>query len=193
METIIKLIVGLGNPGPHYANNRHNVGSWFVEELAARSNHQLHLETKFHGLFATIKLAEHECKLLFPTTYMNRSGQAVRAIAHFYKIQPKEILVVHDELDFPAGTVKLKFDGGNAGHNGLEDISSHLNSREFYRLRLGIGRPSQKSVDIADYVTSDPSRADRLEIYTAIERAIKILPEILAGNIEKAMQELHSS
>lgn len=182
----IQLIVGLGNPGDEYENTRHNVGAWFVEALAEQHKISLRMETKFKGLFGAFE----NCKLLIPTTFMNLSGQAVKAVANFYKISPEEILVAHDELDFEAGVVKLKIGGGNNGHNGLKDIIANLNSADFYRLRFGIGRPNDKNY--TDYVLHSPSKTDKAQIENAIDNAINIVPELLAGNFAKAMQNLHT-
>jgi PTH1 family peptidyl-tRNA hydrolase len=185
----IELIVGLGNPGPQYENTRHNVGAWFIEELAKQENVVLRFETKFHGLFSSCKIADSECKLLFPSTFMNNSGQAVRAVVNFYKIPPEAILLAHDELDFAAGTVKLKFGGGLAGHNGLEDIAKALNTRQFYRLRFGIGRPQNK--DVINYVLNNPSQSEKILIKEAISKAISAVPDLVSGQMAKAMQTIN--
>lgn len=191
MTTGIKLIVGLGNPGPQYTNTRHNVGVWLVEALAQQFTACLKLESKFKGYFASITIAAHECKLLIPTTFMNLSGQAVLAVAHFYKIPPEAILVVHDELDFAPGVVRLKKGGGANGHNGVQNIIDCLNSRDFLRLRIGIGKPINKEV-MADYVLHSPSKTEVQLIGDTVERSLPIFADLVAGNIEKAMQELHT-
>lgn len=183
----IKLIVGLANPGAKYAETRHNAGEWFIEQLAANEKCEFRLEKRFHGLAA--KSANFE--LLIPTTYMNLSGQAVRAIASYYKILPSEILIAHDEVDLPVGTIKLKFDGGDGGHNGLKDIISHLNTKQFYRLRIGVGRP-KPGQDTADYVLDKPSKADRKLINEAIDQSMDIMPFLVNGEFQKAMQTLHT-
>lgn len=189
--TPIQLIVGLGNPGTQYADTRHNAGAWFVEHLATKEGAQLRFQNKFHGDTATIELAQHKGFLLIPATFMNASGQAVRAISQFYQIPPEAILVAHDELDFPVGTVRLKKGGGHGGHNGLRDIMQHLQTDGFYRLRLGIGHPGQRS-EVHDYVLGRPSAHDRVLIQQAIDQSQTVLPDLLTGNIEKAMQVLHT-
>jgi PTH1 family peptidyl-tRNA hydrolase len=189
--TPIQLIVGLGNPGAQYAETRHNAGAWWVEKLAAEFNSSLRSENKFHGSAATIELAHHKGILFIPSTFMNASGQAVRAISQFYQIPPEGILVAHDELDFPVGTVRLKKGGGHGGHNGLRDIMQHLHTDGFYRLRLGIGHPGQRS-EVHNYVLGKPSAQDHASIQHAIGQACAVLPDLMAGNIEKAMQVLHT-
>lgn len=191
MNTPIELIVGLGNPGNEYEDTRHNAGAWFIETIAEDSNTNLRTETKFKGLYGKAYIDGHDCHLLLPTTFMNLSGEAVQAIARFYKINPKNILVVHDELDLDPGDVKLKFDGGHGGHNGLRSIVSHLNTKGFHRLRLGIGHPGN-SKDVVDYVLKRPSKHDQQLIVQAIDDAIRILPDVLTGNIQKAMKALHT-
>ncbi len=186
----IRLIVGLGNPGAKYSNTRHNAGAWLVEALAHSAHCSLRSESKFQGLYASTNLFDHECHLLVPTTYMNNSGQSVRALTNFYKIPPEDILVVHDELDLPAGIARLKFDGGAGGHNGLTDIFDHLHSKKFYRLRIGIGHPG-KGKDVADFVLNPPSKSESIEIQQALQRCEEALPLILAGEIQKAMQKIH--
>lgn len=191
MTAAIQLIVGLGNPGPEYANTRHNAGVWFVERLCEQTNASLSPESKFKGHCAALSLHQQTVRVLVPTTYMNRSGQAVGAICQFYKISPAQVLVVHDELDLPPGCARLKFDGGDGGHNGLKDIISHLGTKQFYRLRLGIGRP-QHADTVLDYVLHRPSLSDEKNIYAGIDAAISILPDVLSGNISKAMTTLHT-
>lgn len=190
MSPHIQLIVGLGNPGPRYQNNRHNVGIWFVESLAKQHSVNLTPEAKFSGRVGKLRIANHDSWLFIPTTYMNNSGQAVQAIANFYKIPSQAILVVHDELDFPPGTIKFKQDGGHGGHNGLRDIISHLHSQEFYRLRIGIGHPGDRDL-VVDYVLSSPSRGDEDRILQSFARAESVLIEFLGGQTQKAMQKLH--
>ena len=187
----IKLIVGLANPGKDYKDTRHNAGEWLVEELINQEGITLKPEVKFHGLHGQGILYGSPCHFLIPTTYMNLSGQAVRAVSTYYKIAPEEILVAHDEVDLPVGTVKLKFDGGNGGHNGLKDIISHLNTRQFYRLRIGVGRPPAGR-DTADYVLGKPSRADRDRIDAAIHASMSAIPYMLDGENQKAMHLLHT-
>jgi PTH1 family peptidyl-tRNA hydrolase len=187
----IKLIVGLANPGKEYQDTRHNAGEWFVNELAIADHVTMRPDNKFHGLHGQMKLHDLPCHLLIPTTFMNLSGRSVRALANYLKITPAEILVAHDEVDLPVGTIKLKYDGGDGGHNGLKDIISNLNTKQFYRLRIGVGRP-KPGHDTADYVLSKPSKADRKEIDSAINQSLDILPLILNGEFQKAMQLLHS-
>lgn len=187
----IQLIVGLGNPGPQYANTRHNVGFWLAEKLCETFRATLAPEGKFKGHVGLIQAGQHSCRILLPMTYMNRSGEAVLAIANFYKILPNEILVVHDELDLPVGSARLKFDGGHGGHNGLRDIDARLNTKGFYRLRLGIGHPGNKD-DVSDYVLHRPSKSDEQNILSAIDHALSVLPDVLTGNIDKAMNVLHT-
>ena len=187
----IQLIVGLANPGKTYADTRHNAGAWFVEDLAESVNASLRAESKYHGLHALIKLHGQACHLLVPTTYMNLSGQAVRACMTYLKIPPEAVLVAHDEIDLPAGAIKLKFDGGDGGHNGLKDIIRHLNTKQFYRLRIGVGHPGNRH-DVADYVLSTPSKNDKQKIQDALIQATEILPLIMEGEMQKAMQKLHT-
>ncbi len=187
----IQLIVGLANPGKEYAETRHNAGAWFVENLAHIAKTTLRMEAKFHGLYSHAQIAEHTCQLLIPTTFMNRSGQAVRACANYHKLTAEHILIAHDDIDLPVGTIKLKFDGSDGGHNGLKDIIQHLNSRQFYRLRIGIAHPG-KSKDVEDYVLSKPSKADKQMIQHKLQQVEDILPLLLTGEIAKAMQKLHT-
>jgi PTH1 family peptidyl-tRNA hydrolase len=187
----IHLIVGLGNPGTEYAATRHNVGAWFVERLAHENSASLRAEKKFYGNYGKINLLGSDCLLLIPTTFMNLSGQAVQATANFYKITPQSILIAHDDLDLPTGTIKLKQGGGHGGHNGLRNIISRLGSNEFIRLRIGIGHPGHKD-QVTNHVLSRTNKQDEKLINAAIDRAIKVLPNILIGNLDQAMQELHS-
>lgn len=186
----IQLIVGLANPGSEYAATRHNAGAWFVEQLAESLHTSLRLENKFHSLVGNVKIAGHSCWLLIPTTFMNHSGQAVKTFANYYQIPPENILVAHDELDFSPGIIKLKQGGGHAGHNGLRDIVAHLHNNNFYRLRLGIGHPGNRD-QVTDYVLSRPNNSDRELIFQVIDKAIGLLPSLLAGKIQSVMQELH--
>jgi peptidyl-tRNA hydrolase, PTH1 family len=185
----IRLIVGLGNPGPDYEATRHNVGVWFVKMLAGDT--QLKLEAKLHGWVARVKLKEHSYWLMVPTTFMNHCGLAVKTMANFYKISPQAILVVHDDLDFPPGTIRLKQDGGDGGHNGLRDIIQHLHTRNFHRLRIGIGHPGHKD-QVIDYVLRRPSKKDHALIIDAMNAAQLILPTFLVGNYQHAIQQLHN-
>ena len=188
----IKLIVGLGNPGTEYRGTRHNAGADFVEELARQNGCTLQAESKFFGLTGRISLAGHDLRLLIPTTFMNRSGKAVAAMASFFKITPEEILVAHDELDIPAGTARFKRGGGHGGHNGLRDIVPALaNNKDFFRLRVGIGHPGHAS-KVTGYVLGSPSQVDRDRIEASIDEAIAALPLLLDGDDTKAMTRLHS-
>lgn len=192
MSSGIQLIVGLANPGKEYAKTRHNAGAWFIEEIANAAHGDLRYEAKYHGMHCLVPIDNQPCHLLVPTTFMNLSGQAVLACMNYYKIPASAILIVHDEIDLPAGTIKLKFDGGDGGHNGLKDIIRHLHTKQFYRLRLGVGRPPSGQ-DVADYVLAPPSKADRQEINTALELAQDTLPLIVRGEMQKAMQKLHTT
>jgi PTH1 family peptidyl-tRNA hydrolase len=187
----VKLIVGLGNPGKQYEQTRHNAGFWFVEEVARQFNVQFRPETKFLGEVVRIQSNDFDFFLLKPSTFMNRSGQSIQALAKFYKLSVTEILVVHDELDLPPGVAKLKKTGGHGGHNGLRDTISAFSSKDFLRLRLGIGHPGDRS-QVVDYVLKAPSKTDFTLIDDAIYQASKILPDLLQDKLEQAMQTLHS-
>lgn len=191
MSSRIQLIVGLANPGKEYAETRHNAGAWFVQEIAENTHTNLRFESKYHGFHSLIQLHNQPCHLLIPTTFMNLSGQAVRACMSYHKIPAESILIVHDEIDLPAGTIKLKFDGGDGGHNGLKDIIRHLNTKQFYRLRIGVGRPQGK--EVVDYVLDAPSKIDRANIDASIHQAQEALPLIVTGEMQKAMQKLHTT
>lgn len=190
--TAIKLIVGLGNPGSEYRGTRHNAGADFTEELARINGVTLRAESRFFGLAGPVTLSGHELRLLIPTTFMNRSGRAVAAMATFYRIAPQQILVAHDELDIPPGSARFKRGGGHGGHNGLRDIIPALgNDNDFYRLRIGIGHPGHAS-RVTGYVLGAPSADDRLRIDASISEAIGALPLLLDGDETKAMTRLHS-
>ncbi len=189
---MIKLIVGLGNPGNEYQGTRHNAGADFVEALARASAVFLQPESRFFGLTARASFAGHDLRLLVPATFMNRSGKSVAAMANFFKILPDEILVAHDELDIPAGTARFKKGGGHGGHNGLRDIIPALgNNKDFHRLRIGIDHPGHAS-RVSGYVLSRPSSTDRQRIDASIDEAIAALPLLLDGDATKAMTRLHS-
>jgi PTH1 family peptidyl-tRNA hydrolase len=187
----IKLIVGLGNIGAEYEDTRHNAGFWFVDAYAREKGATLKLEKGFFGKVGKAG----PVFLLEPTTYMNRSGQAVGALATFYKIVPDEILVVHDELDLPPGTVKMKKGGGNAGHNGLKDITAKLGTPDFWRLRLGVGHPRELGMaqDVADFVLHRPSREHQSAIEEAMDKALLVMPEAVGGDMNIAIKNLHSN
>lgn len=190
MQSQIQLLVGLGNPGPRYEANRHNVGVWFVEAIAKQNSVQLLPEAKFFGRIGRLRLDKQDCWLLVPTTFMNQSGQAVQAMANFYKIPPQAILVVHDELDFSPGTIRFKQNGGHGGHNGLRDIINRLQTNDFHRLRIGIGHPGKKEL-VIEYVLSNPSRSDHDKIITSIERAEVVIADFVCGETQKAIRKLH--
>ena len=192
MSEPIKLIVGLGNPGAEYAATRHNAGFWWVDELARLHNANFRADGKFHGLIAKTALHGHEVQLLKPQTFMNLSGRAVGAVANFYKLQPAQILVVHDELDLPPGSAKLKLGGGHGGHNGLKDIIAHLGTKDFWRLRVGIGHPGERA-EVVNYVLNAPRKEEQVLIGEALQRAQEIAPLIIEGKLEAAMLKLHSA
>ena len=188
----IKLIVGLGNPGDKYKDTRHNAGEWLVERLAQRFNFSLKEESKFFGKTARAVINGQEIRFLVPTTFMNLSGKAVGALATFYRIQPEQILIAHDELDLPPGTVKIKLGGGHGGHNGLRDSIAQLsNNKNFYRLRVGIGHPGDKNL-VAAYVLSKPSPTDLTLIDKALEEATDCVEVLLQVGINKATNRLNS-
>ncbi|OFT24271.1 aminoacyl-tRNA hydrolase [Neisseria sp. HMSC03D10] len=191
MSNKIKMIVGLGNPGSEYEQTRHNAGFWFIDELAWQYKATLKEEKKFFGSVARISISGSDLWLLKPSTFMNRSGQAVAALAQFYKIKPEEILVVHDELDIPCGRIKFKLGGGNGGHNGLKDIQARLGTPDFYRLRLGIDHPGNRNL-VVGYVLNKPSPEHRQQIDEAINKSLKAVPMLLAGEWEEAVRFLHS-
>ena len=191
MASSIKLLVGLGNPGDKYTHTRHNAGAWLVERFAQQHNSSLTLDKKFFGFTAKVSANGQTIWLLNPTTYMNRSGQAVGSLANFYKIPPEDIIVAHDELDFEPGIAKFKQAGGHGGHNGLRDIISSLGgSKSFYRIRIGIGHPGD-SRQVADYVLTKPSKSDLDKIDESIDQSLQALPEGLNGQWQKAMNILH--
>lgn len=187
----IRLIIGLGNPGAQYAATRHNVGAWFIDFLSNQENISMRVEKQFRAHVGEFLHNGAKCFLLKTTTYMNESGLSVSAFVKFYKINSDEMLVVHDELDFDAGVARLKQGGGHGGHNGLRDIISHLNSPDFYRLRLGIGHPSHRD-DVSNYVLANPSRDDHVKIIKAIDESVRVIPELLSGEFQKAFHQLHS-
>ena len=187
----IQLIVGLGNPGSEYEPTRHNAGFWFVDELVQRCRQSFRLEQRFHSEVARCLLDGNECRLQKPMTFMNRSGQAVGSLARFFKIPLQQILIVHDELDLPPGTIRLKKGGGHGGHNGLRDLISHLGSKDFYRMRVGIGHPGHRD-QVVDYVLRKPSKEDRRQIDDAICDALNVMPDVVEGKFERAMNALHA-
>ena len=188
----IRCVVGLGNPGPKYAETRHNVGFWLVDRLARRYGATLRAENKFSGELARMRSEAGECWLLKPMTYMNNSGRAVSALARFYKIPLEQILVVHDELDLAPGVVRLKKGGGHGGHNGLRDIVSAMGGKDFYRARIGIGHPGHKDA-VTDYVLSRPYKAEQAAIEQGLDELERHWPLIQAGEMQSAMQAIHSA
>lgn len=191
MSSRIQLIVGLGNPGTQYEQTRHNAGFWFVEAVARRHGGSFKSESKFHGEACKVLVDGNELWLLKPMTFMNKSGQAVAALARFYKIAPENILVAHDELDLPPGTVRLKQGGGHGGHNGLRDTIAQLGgSRDFQRLRIGIGHPGHSS-QVTGYVLGKAPADEQRLMEEAIDDALDILPLALGGEMQKAMNQLH--
>ena len=188
----IQLIVGLGNPGSDYEPTRHNAGFWFVDELAQRCQQPFRSEQRFQSEVARCLVDGNECRLQKPMTFMNRSGQAVRSLLQFFKIPLEQVLVVHDELDLSPGIVRFKKGGGHGGHNGLRDLISHLGSKDFYRLRVGIGHPGHRD-QVVDYVLKKPSKQDRLQIEEALVDALDVMPDIIQGRFERAMNALHTS
>lgn len=187
----IRLFVGLGNPGQEYETTRHNAGFWWVDEVARDTGTRLASEPKFFGLSARLKFGPHEAWLLQPMTFMNASGRAVAALARFYKVAPEEILVIHDELDLPPGQAKLKRGGGHGGHNGLKDIAAHLGTPDFWRLRLGIGHPGDKSA-VINFVLKPPLKEEAALIEDNIHQSARLLPMLLDGSFEAAMLKLHT-
>jgi peptidyl-tRNA hydrolase, PTH1 family len=186
----IRLIVGLGNPGPDYALTRHNVGFWFVDALAARNSCQFRSEGKLHGMLCRASVEGGDLRILKPSTYMNNSGRSVAAVLRYFDIAPEEMLVAHDELDLPVGTLRLKEGGGHAGHNGLRDIISLLGTRDFWRLRIGIDHPDDRQAVVA-YVLSRASREDEDRLLDALGDAELSLPDLVKGCFQKAMNRLH--
>ena len=192
MSSRIQLIVGLGNPGAQYEQTRHNAGFWFVEAVARRHGGSFRSENKFHGEASKVLVEGKELWLLKPMTFMNKSGQAIAALARFYKIAPESILVAHDELDLPPGAVRLKQGGGHGGHNGLRDTIAQLGgSRDFQRLRIGIGHPGHSS-QVTGYVLGKAPADEQRLMEEAIDDALDILPLAVCGEMQKAMNQLHS-
>ena len=187
----IRLIVGLGNPGADYVDTRHNAGFWFLDMLADHLSLTFRFEKKFNADETRYRSSDKDVFLLKPQTFMNRSGQSLAAVMRFYKIKPRQILVVHDELDLDPGSNRLKQGGGHGGHNGLRDVINHLGDREFFRLRVGIGHPGDRN-QVINYVLHRPSVVDRESIDSANQQALEVMPLIFEGRIDKAMQALHT-
>ena len=192
MPGILKLIVGLGNPGPQHDSNRHNAGVIFLHQLCKSYGGNLCGESKFFGEFGAINIAGNDVKLLFPSTFMNHSGKAVAAVCKFFKIEPKNALVAYDEIDFDVGIARLKEGGGHGGHNGIRDIINAFGgNRDFYRLRIGVGHPGDKSM-VSNHVLSNPSRSEADLIKGVIEDAVHVMPKAVTGEWEEAMRLLHT-
>jgi len=187
----IRLLVGLGNPGPEYEATRHNAGFWFVDEVARKLGATLSIDRSYFGRVARVNRSEGPIWLLEPMTFMNLSGKSVAALARFFKIATSEVLVAHDELDLLPGQVKIKLGGSAAGHNGLKDIQAQLGSADFWRLRLGIGHPGVKA-EVVDYVLRKPPAEQREAIERSIEQSLRALDLLLAGNMEHAMMKIHA-
>ena len=188
---MIRLFVGLGNPGPEYEATRHNAGFWWIDGLADHLGARLQTERSYHARMARVNTAQGPVWLLQPLTYMNRSGLSVAALARFFKIAPQEILVAHDELDLLPGQVKMKLGGSHAGHNGLKDIHAQLGSADYWRLRLGIGHPGVKA-EVVNYVLKKPSAEHREAIEKTIAQSLTALDLLLAGEMERAMMKIHA-
>ncbi|HWP11606.1 MAG TPA: aminoacyl-tRNA hydrolase [Ramlibacter sp.] len=189
---MIKLFVGLGNPGPQYEATRHNAGFWWLDALARELKLTLAADKGYNAMVARTNLHGQTIWLLEPRTFMNLSGRPVATLARFFKIEPEEILVVHDELDIVPGQAKLKFGGSHAGHNGLRDVHAHLGTDDFWRLRLGIGHPGVKD-EVVDWVLRKPAPDQRLAIEDCIARTLKAVPALLAGEMDKATLLVHTS
>lgn len=186
----IKLLVGLGNPGDKYTATRHNAGFQWIDEVAAQTNTKLALDSKFFGITGKLT-TKSDTWLLKPTTFMNASGKAVAALANYYKIMPAEILVIHDELDLPVGGIKLKVGGGHGGHNGLKDIEAALGTKDFWRLRLGIGHPGDRN-EVVNFVLKAPTKDEQAAIDDCVYESTKLIDLLLAGEFESAMLKLHT-
>ena len=191
MAIQIKLIVGLGNPGAEYEHSRHNAGAWLLQTLAAREGVRLGVDSKLHALLGKATLAGRPVWLARPTTFMNHSGRAVQALLNYYRIEPERMLIVHDDLDLPPGVARLKYDGGHGGQNGLRDIMGQLGHGRFHRLRIGIGHPGDKN-RVTPWVLGRPGVQDQAAIVAAIDDALAVLDRVITGELEAAMQELHS-
>jgi PTH1 family peptidyl-tRNA hydrolase len=187
----MQLIVGLGNPGAEYEHTRHNAGAWFVSRLATAENISFRVEKKFFGAIASDEIANKTIYFLIPNTFMNESGRSVTAVANYYKIAPAAILVAHDDLDLPPGTVRVKRGGGDGGHNGLRDVTAALKTSDYFRLRIGIGHPGHRD-RVLSYVLNQPSKSDYERIHTAIDDAICMIPSLVKGQVEHAMKLLHT-
>lgn len=195
---MFKLIVGLGNPGTKHEKDRHNAGFWLLDEIARLHQGSWQDDPKFFGQISKVKLGSEDTYLLKPSTFMNRSGQAVAALCRFHKINPDSMLIVHDELDLKPGVARLKWAGGLGGHNGLKDISAHMNTNDYWRLRLGIGHPrdfedGKRNLDVADYVLKKPRLEEQIDIERAMSCFLKVMPLIAKNDMSAATMELHSN
>lgn len=190
-ETPVQLIVGLGNPGPEYAATRHNTGTWFVDLLARQYEINLKYEKKFRGVVSKLKINHHDVYLFIPSTYMNDSGYAVKAVTNFYKIPVEAVLIAHDELDFSPGTIRLKMGGGHGGHNGLRNIIEQIGSSDFLRLRIGIGHPGSKPL-VHNYVLGKPASHESDLIIASIDKCLTLVPDLVKGEIQKVFNALHN-
>ena len=188
---MIKLFVGLGNPGPEYEATRHNAGFWWIDQIARQIGARLTHERGYHGLIARANVGGHSVWLLEPQTFMNLSGKSVAALARFYKIAPEQILVAHDELDLAPGQAKLKRGGGHAGHNGLRDIHAQLGSSDYWRLRIGIGHPGDKS-EVVGWVLRKPPAEELTQIEAAVTRSAQAFEQLVAGEMERATAHIHT-
>lgn len=190
MTAAIKLFVGLGNPGDKYHATRHNAGFWWIDLIAEQTNSTLSMDAKMFGLVGKLSPSSDKW-LLKPTTFMNASGRSVAAMANYYKIKPEEILVIHDELDLPAGQSKLKFSGGHGGHNGLRDIHAALGTNDYWRLRVGIGHPGEKR-EVVNFVLKSPTKDEQTAIDDSLYDSSKIIDDLINGDFDKAMLALHT-
>jgi PTH1 family peptidyl-tRNA hydrolase len=189
LSAALKLVVGLGNPGAEYAETRHNAGFWFCERLAEDLKTSFGKEARYHGWLANARDAG--IWLLMPSTFMNESGRAVQALAHFYRIEPAEMLVVHDELDLPPGRAQLRFGGGLGGHNGLKSLTAHLGTQDYWRLRVGIGHPGDRN-EVVNYVLKPPRKEERGEIDATLDRALLAWPQLAKADFNAAMQKINA-
>lgn len=191
MSAGIRLIVGLANPGKQYAHTRHNAGAWFLSALAKQVGISFSPNTKCHGHTAKAIINQQPCYLLEPTTFMNESGRAVRAMMDYYKLTPEQVLVAHDELDFEPGIIRFKQSGGHGGHNGLRDIIACLGTQDFNRLRIGIGHPGDRN-RVTSFVLSEPNTSDKQAIQRAIDDGLRVIDECVVGQYDDVMTQLHS-
>lgn len=189
---MIKLFVGLGNPGPDYAATRHNAGFWWIDELARELKVNLTMGKSYHGYVGRTTVGAQTIWLLQPQTFMNLSGKSVAGLARFFKIAPEEILIAHDEIDIAPGQMKMKLGGSHAGHNGLRDIHAQLGSADYWRLRIGVGHPGVKS-EVINWVLKKPSMDDRIAIDQGIARSLKAVPDMIKGDMDKATMVVHTS